>query len=99
VSSRRVSLATLEVRVQPGARANEITGFEGAVLRVRVTARPEKGAANEAVIELIAKRLGIAKTRITLVRGTASRTKVLGVEGLDLEAVRALVGRGAEEDA
>ncbi len=72
----------LSVKVQPGARREEITGFEGGVLRMRVTAPPEKGKANEAVVALLAKTLGVAKRDVTLVRGVTSRQKVLEVTGL-----------------
>ena len=71
----------LEVRVQPRAKRNRIE-FEGKALRVRVTAAPEGGKANDAVIGMLAKRLRVAKGAVAIVRGHRGRNKVLQVEGL-----------------
>lgn len=76
----------LVVRLTPGASANRIGGFETRddgqeVLRVSVTAPPEKGKANRALIALLAKRLGVAKSAIILVSGETSRQKLLEVKG------------------
>jgi uncharacterized protein (TIGR00251 family) len=68
------------VRVKPRARRNEVVGQVGGVWRVRVTAAPEGGAANRAVIGLLAEALGIAPSRVELVRGAASRDKLFRVE-------------------
>ena len=81
--------AQLQVRVQPGVRSNAVDGFKRNVLRLRVTAQPEHGAANEAVIALLAKALGIAKSRVVLVHGGSSRSKTFHIEGMDLAQVRA----------
>lgn len=58
------------------------------VLNVRVTAAPHGGAANDAVVALIAKRLGIGKTRVRLVRGASARTKLIDIDDIDESAVR-----------
>jgi uncharacterized protein len=79
----------LHVRVQPRARRNEVIGWQGDALRVRVTAPPADGAANRAVTDLLAEALGIAASRITLARGATSRDKLFRVEGLSPSAVRA----------
>ena len=65
----------LHVRVQPKARMNAVVGWRGETLRVSVTAAPEDGKANRAVIALLADRLGVAATSISLVRGASSRDK------------------------
>jgi len=70
----------LEVRVQPRARRNEVVGQVGGVWRVRVTAAPEGGAANRAVIALLAEALGVAPSRVELMRGAASRDKLFRIE-------------------
>ena len=67
------------VRVQARARRNEVAEQPGGVLRVRVTAAPEGGEANRAVIALLAAALGVAPSRIELVRGAASRDKLFRV--------------------
>jgi len=65
----------LHVRVQPRARANAVKGWHGEALRVSVTAAPEDGRANRAVIALLAETFDIAPSSISLVRGAASRDK------------------------
>lgn len=64
-----------EVRVTPRARNPGIALVDG-VIHVRVTAPPEGGKANRAVAEALARALGVARSRLTLVRGAKARTKV-----------------------
>ena len=70
----------LAVRVTPGARDQSVTLVDGAV-QVKVRAPADKGAANEAVIALLAEALGVPPSRITLLRGATSRQKLFRVEG------------------
>ncbi len=69
----------LAVRVTPRASRNDVK-FEHGVLRVYVTVVPEDGKANREVTKLLARALGIAKSRLTLVRGHTSRDKVFRVD-------------------
>jgi uncharacterized protein len=85
-------VARLSVRVQPRARRNEIGGERDGSLLVRVTAPPVEGKANDAVRRLIAKRLGIAPGRVSVVRGASSRDKLVEIEGMDADAVRRGLG-------
>jgi len=75
MSPRNPEAFLLHVRVQPKARANAVKGWHGAALRVSVTAPPEDGKANRAVIELLAETFDIAAASIILVSGAASRDK------------------------
>jgi uncharacterized protein (TIGR00251 family) len=77
----------LSVRAQPGARRDEIRGVHDGALRVAVTAAPEKGKANHAIIKLLAKTLGIAKSRVVLISGETSRNKTFLVHGLSQQKV------------
>lgn len=70
---------TIPVRVTPKAARNRIVAEEG-VLRVYVTTVPEDGKANAAVLKLLAKALGVPKSRLTLLRGHTSRDKVFQVD-------------------
>jgi len=70
----------LEVRVQPRARRNEVVEQAGGVFRVRVTAAPESGAANRAVVALLAEALDVAPSRLALVHGATSRDKLFRLE-------------------
>ena len=84
----------LEVRVQPRARRNEVVRQPDGSFRVRVTAAPEGGAANRAVIALLAEALGVAPSRIALVRGAAARDKMFRVDGHPLAPTLSAKGRG-----
>lgn len=66
----------LALRVTPGARVESIEIGEGAVL-VKVRAQPQDGAANEAVLALLAKALGCATSRLRMLRGATSRDKLV----------------------
>ena len=66
--------------MQARARRNEVVAQADGVFRVRVTAAPEGGEANRAVIALLAEALGVAPPRIALVRGAASRDKLFRIE-------------------
>jgi uncharacterized protein (TIGR00251 family) len=76
-------MGRLDVRVVPRASRDGVFGFDAAGrLRVKLTAPPVEGEANDALIKLLAKKLGIAKSRVSVVRGSASRSKVILVEGM-----------------
>ncbi len=76
------------MRVQPRASRNEIIARGGASLRVRVTAPPADGAANEAVRDLLAEALGCPRSSVTILRGGSARTKLVRVTGLSPEELR-----------
>jgi hypothetical protein len=80
--------AEIRVRLQPRASANEVVGERGGVLVVRVTAPPVAGQANEGLRTLIAKRLGVAKGRVEVIRGAKGREKVVRVQGLATREAR-----------
>ncbi len=82
-------MVRLRVHVTPGAREEQIAGWHGGSLRVKVRARPEKGRANEAVLRLLARRLGVPRANLSIVRGAASRDKLVQVDGLSDEELRA----------
>jgi len=79
------------VKVQPKASLDQVVGYREGVLQLRVTASPDKGRANAAVISLLAEALGVAKTRVRIIRGQTSRDKVLTVESLTPEDVRGIL--------
>jgi uncharacterized protein (TIGR00251 family) len=92
---RLVPDVDITVRLQPRAKRNAIVDERDGVLRVSVAAAPVDGQANAALCKLIAKRAGIARGRVSVVRGERSREKVVRVEGLaPSELRRALVARG-----
>ena len=88
-----VKRATIEVHLQPGAKRNEIPGFRGDVLYAKVTAVAEKGRANQALLELVADTFGVPKSAIAIVRGQTSRNKVVSIQGLTREDLKAMLER------
>jgi uncharacterized protein (TIGR00251 family) len=85
-------MAALTVRLQPRARRDEIVGERAGAIVIRVTAPPVDGKANEALCRLIAKAAGVAPSRVRVIRGHTARAKVVEVEGVELEALRAALG-------
>ena len=89
-------MANLPIRLQPGAAVDRIEGWEAdpegrRVLKVRVRARPIDGEANDALVRLLAKSIGVSKSSVTVVRGGQSRSKMVVVDGLDDEALGARI--------
>jgi len=80
----------VSVHVQPRATRSEIVGLHGAALNVRLQAPPVDGAANEALVALLAERLGVARRAVRVVAGASSRAKTVEVDGTTEDAVRAL---------
>jgi uncharacterized protein (TIGR00251 family) len=85
-------MSELRIRLQPRARRNEVVGErEGAVL-IRVTAPPVDGKANDALCRLVAKKAGVAPSRVSVLKGHTARDKTLEVDGVDIAALRAALG-------
>jgi len=84
----------LRLRVTPKSRADEIVGLtEEGVLKIRVTAAPQDGEANQAVLRLLSRVLGVPRGAVRLMGGAASRDKWIEVDGMDAaEAKRRLRG-------
>jgi uncharacterized protein (TIGR00251 family) len=73
----------LRLRVSPGARKTQLAGRYGDAWKVRVSAPPEDGRANAAVVALLAERLGLPRRNVSIVSGLASRDKVVEMDGID----------------
>jgi uncharacterized protein (TIGR00251 family) len=85
--------ATIQVRLRPRGHADELIGLEAGILQARVSAPPVDGKANKALCRLIAKRAGVAPSRVSVVRGAKSRDKLVRVEGVEPGALlEALAG-------
>ena len=74
--------ARIEVYVQPRASRTEIAGLHDGLIKIRVAAPAVENAANLALIEFVAKRLGIAKRSVRVASGASSRRKVLEIDGV-----------------
>ncbi len=80
------SALQLCIRLQPRARHNRIVGRDGDVIKAQVHAPPVDGAANAALIDLLAQILGTPRRAIRIVRGDTSRTKLVEVQTQDVSA-------------
>ena len=80
------------VRVQPRASRAGVVGLHGNALKVRVHAAPVDGAANEAVVDVLAAALEVPRSAIRIVSGASSRTKVVEVRGVTAGQVAGLAG-------
>ena len=81
----------IALQVQPRASKSEVLGLQGDALKVRVQAPPVEGAANQAVVELVAETLGVKRGAVSLVAGESGRRKVVAVAGITpAEAARRL---------
>jgi uncharacterized protein (TIGR00251 family) len=74
----------IRVKARPGARRNAFAGLHDGALRIDVTAAPEKGKANEAIVALLAKSFGVAKSSIELISRPANPQKRFLLRGHQL---------------
>ena len=81
--------ATVSIKVVPGASRDRIVGKYGDAVKVQVSAPPEGGKANQAVLALLAAALGVKPGRLRLVRGHAQSRKVIEVDGVQQADVNA----------
>jgi uncharacterized protein (TIGR00251 family) len=77
----------LAVRAQPGARRNAIVGAHAGMLKVAVTAPPDKGRANEAIVATLAQALGLKPAQIELLSGATSRQKKFLLRGVTADVI------------
>ena len=80
---RRRGGVVIEVKVEPRSSKKGITGVIGNMLKVKLTAPPVGGAANEQLIEVISEATGIRKSNIRILRGASSKRKVVEIKGVD----------------
>jgi uncharacterized protein (TIGR00251 family) len=79
------------IRVVPRASRSEVAGIQGDALKLRITAPPVEGKANEECIRLLAETLGVKKGQVTIIAGHASRTKTVAVDGVKAKEIAALI--------
>ena len=83
--------ATLAVRAQPGARKNAVLGEQAGSLKVAVTAPPEDGRANAALVEVLKDWLGVKRSQVELIAGQTNRNKVFLIRGMTTDALTARI--------
>jgi uncharacterized protein (TIGR00251 family) len=86
--------ARINVKLQPRSSRDDVIGWnEEGALRVRVKAPPVDGAANSALIQVLARTLGVTKSRVKLVSGATARNKVVEIEGISGEQLATRLSR------
>ncbi len=80
-----MSSATFSIRIQPRASQNEIIVMEGGGFKIRLTAPPVDGAANDALIRFLADTLSVTRSQIEIVSGHTSKNKIVRIEGIGKE--------------
>jgi uncharacterized protein (TIGR00251 family) len=83
---------TLRVRVTPRARREGVVGIHDGALRVAVRAPPERGKANQAVLDLLAAELGLPRAALAIASGAAARDKAVRITGIDAAELRRRLG-------
>ena len=92
--AQKTGKARIRVGLQPRASKDEILGWnEDGALWVRVKAPPVNGASNAALVQLLAKHLGVAKSKVALVSGTTARNKIVEVQGVPEPVLRKVLVR------
>ena len=84
-----MSPVRLEVYIQPRASRTALAGMHDGVIKIRIAAPAVENAANRALIDFIAQQLGIAKRRVRIISGGASRRKVLEIDGVSADFIAA----------
>ena len=77
----------IRVRVLPRTSKNQIVGMDGGIFKVKLTAPPVEGKANKALVQFLAKKLGLPKRDIEIVSGEHSREKSIRINGLPVDEV------------
>lgn len=96
-SLKEESEITIEVQVQPNSSRDEIVRFRNSRFKAKVTAPPEGGKANERLIEIISRALGVSKSDVKIVRGGKSRLKILKIIGFNRDKLDFFI-KGLRQD-
>ena len=81
----------IPLKVVPGASRSRLMGEWNGRLKIAVAAAPERGQANAAVVELMAKALGLRRSQVEIVGGLTSPLKMVRVEGLGIDQIRGIL--------
>lgn len=85
--SQHAEGVVLPVRAQPRARKSAVTGLQAGALKVSVTAPPEDGKANAALVKVLAAALDLRRSHIELLSGATARDKKFLLRGVSVEVL------------
>ena len=92
VIERTATGVRIRLHVQPRASRSELAGRHGDAIKVRLTAPPVDGAANEALLQFLAARLQVPRSALSLVSGGSGRSKVVAIEAISPEEASRRLG-------
>lgn len=93
IDKLKESSVTIEVLIQPKSSRDEIVGLHDGRLKIKISAPPVEGKANERLTEVMAKALGVPKSSVDIVRGKSSRLKTLKISGIDGETCESFISK------
>ncbi|MFC1898936.1 DUF167 domain-containing protein [Chloroflexota bacterium] len=85
--------AIITVHVHPNAKQDKVLGFQGDILKVKVTALPINGKANKKLVKFLSNLLGISKSNLVIEKGTTSKIKTIAIRGMGQDEVRRELGK------
>lgn len=83
----------IQVQIQPGSSKDQIIGLHNGRLKIKISAPPVDGKANQNLIEFIAKALGVSKSKIDIVKGRISKLKTLKISGIGQKSFSLLLNK------
>jgi uncharacterized protein (TIGR00251 family) len=86
----------IQVQIQPGSSKDQIIGLHNGRLKIKISAPPVDGKANQNLIEFIAKALGVSKSKIEIVKGRTSKLKTLKISGINQKSFSLLLNKYRE---
>jgi len=84
---------TVEIKVQPRASRNQIVGEQDGLLKIKLTAPPVEGEANQALVDYLASVLDTPRRNIMLIKGETSRNKIIAIKGMSRETFLHKIGQ------
>ena len=89
-------IATIRIRAVPNGKRAEVIGRYGDAWKIRVIAAPEKGRANETLVQLLSDVLDVPRAAVKVVRGHGSRDKTVAIHDVDLAEIEERLAQAAE---
>ena len=86
-------MVTTRVQLQPKSSRDEIVGFHGGRLKIKITAPPVDGKANKKLIEFLSKTLGVSKSSVEIIKGISSKLKTLAIHGINQKDFDAVINK------
>ena len=86
----------IQVQIQPRSSKDQIIGIHNGRLKIKISAPPVDGKANQNLIEFIAKAFGVSKSKIEIVKGRTSKLKTLKISGIDQKSFSLLLNKYRE---